>query len=90
MRAEIAKVEASGGGSASLTELQASARQLQTLETLGGEQTRVVASGEPAHQVSPNPVRNTIIAAVLGLLVAGVGAVAMEALDRTVRNRTNW
>lgn len=86
VQAEISRVESAGGSAAAVAELRASARQLQTLETLGGNQTRVVASGTAAHQVSPNPVRNTIIAAVLGILVAGCGAIAMEGLDRTVRD----
>lgn len=78
--------EAGGDSGAVYEQLVARYEQLGTLLTLGGGEARVLAAGERAEQVGPRPVRNGIAGFVIGLVIAGIAALAIDRLDWRVRS----
>jgi capsular exopolysaccharide synthesis family protein len=61
-------------------------QQLRTMEALQTSNAFVVRSAVDADQVQPNPVRNGLIGAALGLVLGIVLAFLWEALDTRVRS----
>jgi Mrp family chromosome partitioning ATPase len=60
--------------------------QLRTLETLNSGGATVVERATRASQVSPSPVRDSLLGAAVGLVVALLVAAAREALNTRVRS----
>jgi tyrosine-protein kinase len=60
--------------------------QLRTLATLGTSNAVLLRSADEAKQVQPQPVRNGILAGVLGLLLGVMAAGIAEALDTRTRS----
>ena len=60
--------------------------QLRTLATLGTSNAVLLRSADEAKQVQPRPVRNGILAGVLGLLLGVMAAGIAEALDTRTRS----
>jgi capsular exopolysaccharide synthesis family protein len=60
--------------------------QLRTLATLGTSNAVLLRSADEATQVQPRPVRNGILAGVLGLLLGLMAAGIAEALDTRTRS----
>ncbi len=86
-QARIDQLEASGDDTSALyTSLVDKVEQLSTLEALQTQNASVIRQADDANQVQPTPVRNGILAGVLGLLL-GVGlAFLWEALDTRIRS----
>jgi capsular exopolysaccharide synthesis family protein len=71
--------------SAAYTDLFEKDQELSTLQLLQGSNTLLVRSATPAVQIQPRPVRNGVLAAVLGLML-GCGLVFLrDALNTRVR-----
>jgi capsular exopolysaccharide synthesis family protein len=84
----IADLRASGRDSGEVyDELVARFEQLGTLLTLGGSGARVLAEGDEAEKVGPQPVRNGAAGFILGLLAAIIGALGIDRLDWRVRSQ---
>ena len=62
--------------------------QLRTLATLGTQNAVLLRAADEAERVQPRPVRNAILAGLLGLLVGVVAAGVAEALDTRTRSST--
>lgn len=82
----VAELEESGEGSGRLYEsLLNREQQLQTMATLQTSNTKVIEAAGTADQISPQPVRDGILALLVGA-VMGLGlAFLLEALDTRVR-----
>jgi Mrp family chromosome partitioning ATPase/capsular polysaccharide biosynthesis protein len=73
-------------GSALYSSLVEKREQLRTLKALQTSRAFLVRPAKPGVQVQPKPVRNTVLALVLGIIV-GLGlALLREALDTGVRS----
>lgn len=85
--AQIATLKASGSGSGTYYEsLLASAQRLETLATVGASNYNVVERAENATKVGPKPVRDGIVAILVGLIAGLALALLVERLDRRVRS----
>lgn len=83
----LRQLEAAGRGDSALYEsLLEKAEQLRTLATLGTSNAVLLREADEAKQVQPRPVRNGVLAAVLGLLLGLVAAGIAEALDTRIRS----
>ena len=84
---QIAALKASGDTSGSYYEdLLASAQRLRTLTTVGASNYNVVERADTGEKIGPNPVRDGIIAAIVGLIAGLAIALLVERLDRRVRS----
>ncbi len=77
-----------GGARAAIAQLTAKDSQLSTLETLQTANAQVVATAVTAAKISPRPVKYGILGLLAGLLLAGLVAWLLEALDTRVRSST--
>lgn len=67
--------------------IQDSRAQLQILENSAVGVLGLLSSAQqPRKPVAPKPVRNSVLAGVLGLLLAVTGAALVNVFDRTIRN----
>jgi succinoglycan biosynthesis transport protein ExoP len=83
----LAELDAIGDTTSTLaTSLADKAQQLRTMEALQTSNAFVVRSAGLATQVRPLPVRNGLLAAVLGIVLGIVLAFVWEALDTRVRS----
>jgi tyrosine-protein kinase len=73
-------------GSALYADLADKQQQLRTLETLYTSRAVLVRHAAGAAQIQPKPLRNGIIGAMLGVVLALVFAFLAEALDTRVRS----
>lgn len=71
------------------TELQDELRRLQLLKTLTTTNTLLVDPASRAVRTTPNPVRDTLLGATLGLLIALLVVGARELLDTRVRSEVD-
>lgn len=62
--------------------------QLRTLATLGTQNAVLLRAADDAKRVQPRPVRNAVLAGILGLLIGVVAAGVAEALDTRMRSST--
>jgi len=73
-------------GSGLYTNLLEKDDQLRTMAALGTSNATVLSTAHRAKQVQPRPVRNAVIGVFFGVLLGGLLAVLLEALDTRVRN----
>jgi polysaccharide biosynthesis transport protein len=73
-------------GTGPRTQLQADLERLRTLETLNSGGADVIEVPTKADQVSPAPVRDSLLGGAIGLVVALLIAAAREALNTRVRS----
>ena len=87
VRARIAELRQRKDASSKLiTNLVDKDQQLSTLQTLQTSNAFLIRPADKTQQVQPRPLRNTVLALVLGLIL-GLGAVFLrEALDTRVRS----
>jgi len=87
VNARLAQLKVAGGdGSSEYANLLDKQQQLSTLEVLQGSNAQVVRAAGHAVQTQPKPLRNGVLAGMLGLLL-GVGlAFLRDALNTRVRN----
>jgi tyrosine-protein kinase len=71
------------------TVLRQQLEQLRTLETLNSGQATVIEPATRASQVSPSPVRDSLLGGAVGLVVAFLVAAAREALNTRVRSEAD-
>jgi capsular exopolysaccharide synthesis family protein len=84
---QIADLRESGGASGTYYEdLLANAQRLSTLATVGASNYNVVEKAEAGEKIGPNPVRDGIVAAIVGLIAGLALALLVERLDRRVRS----
>lgn len=87
IRTAIKRVQAQlQSGTAPRASLQADLQRLQTLETLNSGGSAVIERPTKASQVSPAPVRDSMLGGAIGLVVALLLAAAREALNTRVRS----
>jgi receptor protein-tyrosine kinase len=87
LRTRLQQLRASGEGRSRLyANLLVKEEQLRTLATLGTSNAVVLRAADDAVQVQPRPVRNGILAGLLGLLLGVVAAAVIEALDMRARS----
>jgi capsular exopolysaccharide synthesis family protein len=84
---QIASLEVDGDEQSPLyLSLVDKAQQLRTMEALQTQNSFVVRPAGQAEQVQPKPLRNGLLAAVLGLLLGVMLAFLWEAMDTRVRS----
>jgi capsular exopolysaccharide synthesis family protein len=84
---QLDKLRAAGTTSGTYYDtLRSNAQQLTTLATVGATNYNVVESAGAADKVSPKPVRDGIVAVVVGLIVGLAVAFLADRLDRRVRS----
>jgi Mrp family chromosome partitioning ATPase len=71
------------------TVLRQQLEQLRTLETLNSGGATVIEPATRASQVSPSPVRDSLLGGAVGLVVAFLVAAAREALNTRVRSEAD-
>lgn len=89
IRAAISRVQtrlASGSAPRARAQLRADLERLRTLETLNSGGATVIERPVRATQVSPAPIRDSMLGAGVGLVVALLLAAAREALNTRVRS----
>lgn len=87
IRTAITRVEAQlQSGTGPRLQLQADLQRLRTLETLNSGGAAVIERPTKASQVSPAPVRDSMLGGAIGLVVALLLAAAREALNTRVRS----
>lgn len=85
--AQIADLRAAGAASGTYFDsLQANAQRLATLATVGASNYNVVEQADEATQVGPKPVRDGIVALLVGIVVGIAFALLADRLDRRVRS----
>jgi capsular exopolysaccharide synthesis family protein len=86
IEAQLAQLKASGGQhSAVYANLFEKDQELSTMQVLQGSNALLVRSAGPAVQTQPKPLRNGVLAAVLGLLLGAGLAFLRDALNTRVR-----
>ena len=88
IRAAIGRVQSrlAAGGNVPRNQLRADLERLRTLETLNSGGATVIERPVRASQISPAPVRDSMLGAAVGLVVALLIAGAREALNTRVRS----
>lgn len=85
--AQIDDLRASGTASgAYFDSLQTNAQRLATLATVGASNYNVVEQADEATKVGPKPVRDGVVALLVGLVVGIAFALLADRLDRRVRS----
>jgi capsular exopolysaccharide synthesis family protein len=83
----LTQLKASGDGDTRLYESLLERReQLRTVATLGTQDAVLLRAADEATRVQPRPLRNGILAGLLGLLLGGVAVAVAEALDTRTRS----
>ncbi len=87
IRTRLGQLKAQGEEDSNLYEtLLERAEQLRTLRTVGSSNAVLLRAADEATQVQPRPVRNALLAGILGLLIGAVAIGVAEALDTRVRS----
>jgi polysaccharide biosynthesis transport protein len=87
IRTAIQRVQAElDSGTGPQTQLQADLQRLRTLDTLNSGGATVIERPTKADQVSPAPVRDSMLGGAIGLIVALLVAAVREALNTRVRS----
>lgn len=87
IRTAIQRVQAElDSGAGPQAQLQADLQRLRTLETLNSGGATVIERPTDADQVSPAPIRDSLLGGAIGLVVALLVAAAREALNTRVRS----
>ena len=87
IRTAIQRVQAElDSGAGPQAQLQADLQRLRTLETLNSGGATVIERPTEADQVSPAPIRDSLLGGAIGLVVALLVAAVREALNTRVRS----
>lgn len=87
IRIAIQRVQAElDSGTGPQAQLQADLQRLQTLETLNSGGATVIERPTDADQVSPAPIRDSLLGGAIGLVVALLVAAIREAMNTRVRS----
>ena len=87
MRKRLRQLRSAGEGDSRLYEtLLEKSEQLRILATLGTQNAVLLRAADEATRVQPRPVRNGVLAGLLGLLIGVVAAGVAEALDTRTRS----